>query len=272
MTLTLKMGKPFIITLMLFNLVIGAAAQDEEEAARAAQANNPLANMTALNFQNYYMPKLSDAPEGSYMNTTWVRYAAPFAHGKFLVRVSVPISTIGTPNTSIVSSVNGLGDINAFLSYNFVSKPTTTMGIGPLLAMPTAHHDVLGSGKWQGGFAFVTFIAKSPTFQFGGLVTWQTSFAGDKDRDKTNVAAIQPFYFWQLGKGTYLRGAPIWFFDLENNVYSVPMALGIGKVVKLGNTVFNLFVEPQYSIFVDGVQPVFQIFTGINLQFLKQPK
>ena len=29
-----------------------------------AQANNPLANMTALNFHNYYVPKLTDATDG----------------------------------------------------------------------------------------------------------------------------------------------------------------------------------------------------------------
>jgi hypothetical protein len=62
--------------------------------------------------------------------------------------------------------------------------------------------------------------------------------------------------------------APIWAFDLENDVYSVPLALGIGKVVKLGTTVFNLFVEPQYAMFIDGTQPQVQIFTGINLQFM----
>lgn len=55
-----------------------------------------------------------------------------------------------------------------------------------------------------------------------------------------------------------------------NDAYSVPLALGIGKVVKLGPTVFNLFVEPQYSLLVYGMQPQFQIFTGINLQFMKK--
>jgi len=35
------------------------------------------------------------------------------------------------------------------------------------------------------------------------------------------------------------------------------------------HTVFNLFVEPQYSLFHRGIQPQVQIFTGINLQFLR---
>lgn len=143
------------------------------------------------------------------------------------------------------------------------------MGVGPSITAPTASDDLLGSGKWQGGFAFVAFFAKSPVFQFGGLVTWQTSFAGDSDRQSTNLGAIQPFYFWQLGGGTYLRGAPIWVLDFKKEAYSIPFALGIGKVIKLGDTVFNMYVEPQYSMYVEGVQPVFQVLAGINLQFMK---
>ncbi len=237
----------------------------------AAQANNPLANMTALNFHNYFIPKLTDAPADAYLNTSWIRFAKPLAGGKFLFRLSVPMSTVAMPDgNGSIDAKNGLGDINAFLSYSFVSTATTTVGMGPLLAAPTASEDALGSGKWQGGVAFVAFIAKSPVFQFGGLVTWQTSFAGDEDRSSTNLAAVQPFYFFQLGKGTYLRGAPIWAFDIENEAYHTPIALGIGQVVKVGNTVFNLFVEPQYSMLHKGTQPQFQVLTGINLQFLSQ--
>lgn len=262
------MKKLAVIVILYFIGYNQVMAQDE------AQANNPLASMTALNFHNYYIPKLTDAPDEAYLNNAWIRFAKPLAKGKFLLRISVPFNTTALPNSgrTSVNSVNGLGDINAFMSYSFISNPTTTVGIGPMLVMPTATEDLLGSGKWQGGFAFVAFIAKSPVFQFGGLITWQTSFAGDDDRNNTNLAAVQPFYFFQLGKGTYLRGAPIWAFDIENESFHMPLALGIGQIVKVGNTVFNLFVEPQYSILHKGTQPQFQVLTGINLQFLSQPK
>lgn len=249
-------------------LSITIKAQDDPS---AVQANNPLADMTALSLQNYYIPRLTDSPDESYLNNAWIRLARPFASGRLLLRVSVPLNTVGTPNpaTGDVNSINGLSDINAFLSYNFISKPTATVGIGPNITMPTASEDALGTGKWQGGFAVVAFISKSPVFQYGGLITWQASFAGDEDRPSTNVGAIQPFYFWQLGKGTYLRGAPVWAFDFENDALSVPLALGIGKVVKVGNSMFNLYIEPQYSILHKGTQPQVQIFTGINIQFVK---
>ncbi|MCE4564501.1 hypothetical protein INQ51_09275 [Maribellus sp. CM-23] len=256
---------------LLFIFCSSVLFAQEEEGSSAAQANNPLANMTALNFHDYYIPKLADASGDAYMNTAWIRFAKPLAGGKLLFRLSVPMSTVGMPNGSgAINSANGLGDINAFLAYSFVSNATTTVGAGPLLAFPTASDDALGAGKWQGGMAFVAFVAKSPVIQFGGLVTWQTSFAGDEDRNSTNMAAVQPFYFFQLGQGTYLRGAPIWAFDIENEAFHMPIALGIGKVVKAGNTVLNLFIEPQYSMLHKGTQPQFQVLTGINLQFVGQ--
>ena len=225
--------------------------------------------MTALNFHNYYIPTLTDAPSDAYLNNAWVRFAKPFADGKLLFRLSVPLSTVAYPDRfGNVDATSGLGDINAFLSYSFVSEATKTIGAGPLLVAPSATDNLLGTGKWQAGFAFVAFFAKSPVFQFGSLITWQISFAGDSDRGDTNLGAFQPFYFWQLGKGTYLRGAPIWVFDFENESFHTPIGIGLGKVVKVGSTVFNIFIEPQYSVLSKGTQPQFQLFSGINLQFL----
>ena len=146
------------------------------------------------------------------------------------------------------------------------------MGIGPIVSFPTATHSTLGSGKWQAGATFVMFIAKSSIFQAGSLITWQISFAGDDDRKQAHSAAFQPFFFWQLGKGLYLRSAPIWFWNIQSGEYHIPFSIGIGKVVKVGRTIFNIFIEPQYSFMHKGTQPQFQVFTGINLQFMKKKK
>lgn len=63
--------------------------------------------------------------------------------------------------------------------------------------------------------------------------------------------------------------APAWTFNLEDDSYSVPLGFGIGKVVKAGHTVFNIFIEPQFTVLHDGVgQPELQVFTGLNMQFL----
>ena len=265
-TATKSKPRPMIagfLILVLVAAVLPAAAEDDSDAAKAAaQANNPLANMVAFNIQNYYYSELYGTDDTA--NTAWLRYAQPF--GKWLMRASLPISTV--PTGAGADPVSGLGDFNVFLAY-LLSDPSSPkqFGVGPLLAAPTATEDALGSDTWQVGAAGVYFNASSPVYQWGGLVTYQTDVAGDGD--DVSLAVLQPFFFVQLGKGTYLRMAPLWIFNLEDDSYSVPLGFGIGKVVKAGHTVFNIFIEPQFTVLHDGVgQPEMQIFAGLNMQFL----
>jgi hypothetical protein len=229
----------------------------------AAQANNPLANMTAFNIQTYYMGDLSETDERA--NQGWLRFAQPVsvAGTDWLVRASLPVYTGPTPDT-------GLGDFSIFAAYLIdTGNPAISFGIGPQLTAPTASEDALGSDKWSAGFANVLFSAASRVFQYGYLLTWQASFAGNSDREDVNMGAFQPFAFVQLGHGTYLRAAPIWNYNFENDSYNVPLGVGIGQVLKKNKTVFNMFVEPQFSVAHEGVgQPLWQVFVGFNMQFL----
>ncbi len=134
--------------------------------------------------------------------------------------------------------------------------------------MPTATKNALGSEKWSVGLANVLFNAKSHKYQFGYLLTWQHSFAGESDRADVNIGAFQPFFMYQLGNGLYLRTAPIWVYNFENDDYSIPLGLGIGKVIPRGKTLFNFFVEPQFSVADRGPgQPEWQIYVACNMQF-----
>ena len=252
---------------------VAALAQDqvapetEENASAnpdaAAQANNPLANFTAFNLHNYYIPELSGATEET-ANSFILRYARPL--GGWLMRASLPFNR--TP-TGINTTQSGLGDLDVFFAYLFdTGNPARSFGIGPQIVLPTATEDATGTGKYQAGLAAVYFDASSALFQWGGLLTYRTDIGGDSDRADTSLLAAQPFYFVQMGGGYYLRGAPIWTFDLENDTYSVPVALGFGKVFKSGKTVFNVFAEPQFTVLSKGDgQPQFQLFVGFNMQF-----
>lgn len=244
-----------------------ALAEEKSAADSAAQANNPLANMKALNLQNYYIGDLSESDKEA--NQFWIRYAQPFkiADTNWLMRASLPINSF--PTGSDEDRETGIGDLNAFAAYLFdTGDPAVSFGFGPQLTVPSATDNDLGSEKWSAGFANVLFNARSPRFQYGYLLTWQHSFAGNGDRSTVNSGALQPFAFYQLGKGWYLRSAPIWAYNFQNNDYSVPVGLGAGKVIIKGKKVFNLFVEPQVSVADRGPdQPRWQIFAGFNMQF-----
>jgi len=229
----------------------------------AAQANNPLANTTALNFQNLYTGELTGVDRDA--NQFFLRYAQPFSTfgGRWLMRATLPVNTF--PDAA-GGDMTGIGDFNVFAAYLFdTGNPAVSFGFGPQLTMPTASENEVGSKKWSAGFANVLFNAANPKFQWGYLLTWQTSFAGDDDRADVNVGAFQPFGFYQLGQGWHLRSAGIWTHDFETDNYAVPIGLGLGKVTRTDFATVNAFVEPQYSVATRGDgQPEWSIFAGVN--------
>ena len=111
---------------------LAAQGTADDHAAAAAAANNPLANMTSFQLQNYYVPELYGLPDET-SNTAWLRFFKPF--GKVLVRASLPLSTVPTGTTE---STSGLGDLNVFAAY-LMTDPSSPKqyGIGPLVVAPT---------------------------------------------------------------------------------------------------------------------------------------
>ncbi len=253
----------FFITVVLTHpsLSFGSEAND------MAQANNPLANMIAVSLHDYYIGEFTGTAEDG--NQFWLRYAQPFSLGNsnWLMRASLPVNSYPFGTNS--STESGIGDLNILAAYLFdTGNPGLSFGIGPLLNAPTATEDVVGSEKWSAGFANVLFNATSKKFQYGYLLTWQASFAGEDDRDDVNLGAFQYFALYQLGGGWYLRSTPIWAYNFDNDTYSIPLGLGMGKVIPTKDVVMNMFVEPQISIADDGAAwPEWQIFAGFNMQF-----
>lgn len=254
----------FMRRLILFCILfthVGYALQETNATSDLTQANNPIANLKAFNIQNYYYSNLSGFDTAG--DTLWLRYAQPV--GKFLIRASIPLQNVPVD----LAHQTGTGDFNIFAAYLLdTGNPSISFGVGPLLVAPTASPSALGGGKWQGGLALVYFNGSSKKFQFGSLVTYQADFAGNEKREHTSILSVQPFAFYMLGKGYYLRTAPIWTFNFVSKSHVIPLSLGAGKIIKVGKIVYNFFIEPQFSISNNGIgQPIKQIYAALNLQF-----
>jgi len=254
-----------IFTILTLGLLTGSATLWAGGAGGddAAQANNPLANFKSFAAQGYYLGNLSDIKKDDDAQQYWLRYAQPV--DRWIVRASLPINHFPTsPNGN---ADTGLGNFNIFGAYTFdIGKPGVSFGAGPLLTVPTSTNG-MDSDKWSAGFANVLFDASSKAFQYGYLLTWQGSFAGPSNAEYVNVGAVQPFAFLQMGSGWYLRAAPIWMYNFHDDSYTVPVGVGIGKVIIHNDAVLNFYVEPQYSIFDNGPGlPEWQVLFGCNLQ------
>jgi hypothetical protein len=241
--------------------------QGEVDASTMAKANNPLANMNAINLQNYYSPLLYGLPDAT-SNTMNLR--GILVTGRQIIRATLPVSTVPTGETT---SVSGLGDLNVFDAIVVTGADAATMiGVGPLLVAPTATDAALGADDtWQAGAAAVAVKPLEGGSLVGGLLTWQTDFAGGDNRIDTNLMTAQVFLTMSVGKGWYLRSTPLSVLDFENDVYLVPLGLGVGKVLPLGGAIVNAFVEPQVTVYHKGQGlPSLQVFVGLNFQFPKR--
>lgn len=246
---------------LVLSLAFPALAQDD-----AAQANNPLANTTALNFQNQYYGSLSGIDRDA--NQFYLRYAQPLKAfgGNWLARFTLPVNTVPELDGDHLTAV---GDLNVFAAYLFdTGNPALSFGFGPQLTAPTATDDATGSENWSAGFANVLFNANSKSFQWGYLLTWQTSIGDADESEEVNLGAFQPFGFYQLGKGWYLRSASVWTYNFANDNYAIPLSLGLGKVIKTDRATVNVFAEPQKYVWTRGDgQPEWGVFAGVNFQF-----
>ena len=64
------------------------AQPSESEQDQVNKANNPLANLIAVNLHNYYSPRLNGIPDES-ANAMWLRMVTPY--WRLIPRVSLPI-------------------------------------------------------------------------------------------------------------------------------------------------------------------------------------
>ncbi|GAB5097371.1 hypothetical protein YK56LOC_30870 [Caballeronia sp. HLA56] len=247
-------------------LLFGNASRAQSSADDANKSNNPLNLAASFNIQDYYVPSVHGAH--AHTNDFLLRPTVPVGPNSIvpvpeIFRLTAPLSTRPNPTGGYNT---GLGDINLFDIF-LLSQGQTQIGIGPLITMPTATDPSLGSGKWQAGLAAVVVNANKARL-IGALVQWQHSFAGQSSRPTVQSLTAEPFGIFNLPDGWYIRSTGIWTFDLQHGSYYIPVGLGAGKAWKGGSTIYNAFVEPQYSVAHSGAGvPRWQIFAGLNMTF-----
>lgn len=238
---------------MVATCTIGAAfradAQNEQAtAALAKQAQNPVANMVSLPFQNNANFNVGSLNRNQ--NTMNIQPVIPIGLGpvNLITRTIVPV--LYRPDLSSTSGANsGLGDINASFFFSPSAPGRVTWGVGPAVYFPTATDENLGSGRWSAGPTVVA-LTMPGNWLVGALVSNVWSFAGDSEEADVNSLVLQYFVNYNLPNQWYISSAPIvtanWNAE-EGNKWVVPFGGGIGKIFNIGGQPVNGQVQAFWN-------------------------
>ena len=248
----------FICLLLMAASTGPAASQDQGESLTEVnkRLTNPVSETWSISFQqNNY--RISTVPgQGDRWNSNLnFQPVLPVALTGNWNLITRPVVTLinSTPYPSVegrIERTTAIGD--TILMENLAPGPAIAgnwlLGIGPTFILPTAASDHTGQGKWQvGPAAILGYLSKN--WILGAFVQNWTSFAGDDDRPDTNQMNLQPIaaYFlpggWSVGySGNILAN---WKAD-GGDVWTVPVGLGVGKVVKFGRLPVKIGLAGQW--------------------------
>jgi hypothetical protein len=212
------------------------------DAQLAEELTNPLADLMTIPIQMNYDRDIGPLDDGWKLQTN-VQPVLPFRltpDWNLISRTIIPVISQEDIFPGAGSQF-GLGDINLSLFFS-PKKPTSgglLWGIGPVLLLPTATDSLLGARKWGAGPTAVALTMRGP-WTVGFLANHIWSYAGDSDRQDISNTFLQPFaaYTWPSAWTVSVQSESTYNWETEK--WSVPVNVGVSKLVKLGKLPVSL--------------------------------
>jgi hypothetical protein len=233
---------------MLCRAVVPACAQESSAQGTseiAKQAQNPIASVISVPIENDFNPQTGINKEDSYV--LQFKPVVPFKLSddwNLITRTIVPV--IQVPELAPgVNGTTGLGDIQTSLFLSPAKVGKVIWGAGPVISLPTATEDILGTKKVSIGPTAVALSIQGH-WLFGTLVQNLFSVAGPSARRDVNQMLMQPFVNYNMRHGWYLTSSPIITSNWEansNNRWTVPVGGGLGKIVHFGKLPVNSYIQ-----------------------------
>ncbi len=218
-------------------------AQESSEIAK--QAQNPIASVISVPFENDFYPQTGTNKENSYVLE--MKPVVPFNLSNdwnLITRTIIPV--IQEPGLAPgVDGTTGLGDVQLSLFLSPAKAGPVIWGAGPVVSFPTASQEILGTKKLSVGPTVVVLRIQGH-WLFGTLVQNLFSVAGPSARANVNQMLMQPFANYNLKHGWYLTSSPIITANWEvnpNQRWVVPVGGGVGKIVHFGKLPVNMYTQ-----------------------------
>ncbi len=220
------------------------AEQKNEALIKAAQ--NPIANMVSVPFQNNF--NLGYGPHGKMQYICNIQPVYPIGLPRkwtLITRNILPVIIQPWPRNT-----GGLGDLTSSF---FLTPPpfgNLMIGVGPVFQFPTATDRTLGLEKWSIGPTGVVVYSKGK-WLVGALINNLWSYAGNRNRQDVNDMTLQPFINYNLPKNWFLFTSPIMtanWNDKSGEKWTLPVGGGLGKLLHFGKVPVNMSVQGLYNL------------------------
>jgi hypothetical protein len=235
------------------NLSFGAVTESSDGEESASELNrklsNPVSSIWSISnqFNNF------ELNNGQWSNNWNFQPVLPIGLTKdwnLITRPVMPFYNIVPHETrpNEFARDAGLGDLTLLELISPANSGNWVLGAGPTAIFPTATSVFTGQGKWQlGPSVVVGYLTKQ---YFIGVFPQQWwSIGGEHFRADTNQMNLQPIATLFFREG--------WSFGYSGNiladwtapspdVWTVPIGLGLGKVVKFGRLPVKIQLAVQY--------------------------
>lgn len=215
---------------ILLGLPPSAAAQDAD--ALAKQTQNPVSSLISVPLQGNWDFGLGDRDAtGTLLN---IQPVMPFGISKstnIILRIIMPLTSQPGPDGV---RINGLSDIVATAFFSPAKSGRITWGVGPVVLLPAATSNALGTEKFGVGPSAVV-LTQPGKWTIGFLFNHLWSVSGANNRSDVNQTFLQPFANYNLGSGLSvgmsLEATANWEAD---ETWTAPLLFNVSKVTLLG--------------------------------------
>ena len=207
-----------------------AAADDAHELAK--KLTNPVASLISVPFQSNFDFGMGTGSGWRYtMNFQPVIPVALNSKWNMVSRTILPI--IHQHNVANIGTQSGLGDITQSFFFTPADSKSLVLAAGPVLLIPTATNDLLGSEKFGLGPTFLVLKQQGP-WTYGVLTNHIWSVAGDDQRASVNNTFLQPFLAYNTKDAWTYNVNTESSYDWTGNHWNVPIHVTVSKLVRFG--------------------------------------